>query len=348
LLSVSSALSSCTPAPSEPTAQPSAEVSAPASVAPVASAAPKRDAGADDPLSVESLGAHVKFLCSDELRGREAGSEGERRALDDTAARLRALGLEPERQKVPIRNGESANLYATLRGTVEETIVLGAHIDHLGVRDGKLYCGAEDNASGVALVMGVVARLKKERLERAVTVVFFGAEEIGLVGSRRFVAPMPPLGGPVVVMINIDMIGRRLADDPRYILPKRLLGVDDRRAVAVLGTRDRPAFRQAVDAAFGKVELSAIGLEDLPPAMARVAERISDGRGDSFSFEAVGVPSLFFSSGESIDYHQSSDTPERLDLDLMSLRGRAIAELVVTLAKKSTRLPGKSAAAVKP
>jgi hypothetical protein len=321
------ALSACAPAPE--VATPRASPSATAIASAASEAAPKPV----DPLSPEALADHVAFLCSDELAGRLAGSEGERRALDDLAARLAALGLEPARQTVPLRDGESANLYAILPGAQEETIVLGAHVDHLGLRDGSLYRGAEDNASGVAVVMGVTAHLLRESLERSVLVVFFGAEEIGMVGSRRFVAEPPVAGRPLVAMINVDMIGRPLADDPIYSLPKRLLDIDDRRTVGVLGTRDRPAFRRAVDAAFGSVDLRAIGLEDLPPVMARYVARLADGRGDSFSFEDKGIPALFFSSGESVDYHEPSDTPDRLAYDLMSLRGRALVALVRELSK---------------
>ena len=332
--SVCFALCACTPAPTgQNSTRPIESAAATASATP--DAAPPPDA-----LSATELGAHVSFLCGDELAGREAGSEGERRALEDAAMRLSKLGLDPVRQPFPIKEGNSANVYARLRGAKEDAIVLGAHIDHLGMRKGKMYRGADDNASGTAVVMGVAAHLSNERLERSVVVAFFGAEEIGMVGSKHFVRELATLGGPVLAMVNVDMIGRPLADDPRYSIPKRLFGVDDRRSVGVIGTKDRPAFRSAVNQAFD--ELKAIGLEDLPPAMATYVSRLADGRSDSYTFEDAGIPALFFSSGESIDYHQPSDTPDRLDLAIMEKRARAIFELVLLLSKEKTALPTRS------
>lgn len=283
--------------------------------------------------------AHVTALTTDAMAGREAGRKGERLAADYIVSQLEAAKIPPAgsyRHPFPFRGRESLNVAATIAGQgprKREHVILGAHMDHLGVRGNEVYHGAEDNASGVAVALEIAFALAQqpEVLDRSVTVVFFGAEEAGLVGSRHF-AKTPPVS-PMAAMVNIDMIGRDLADQSRFNALKPLLGVDDRRAIGVLGTEKRPLFRSIVDAAAEAEELRAWGVEDLPGPISEYARRQSQGRGDNFSFEAVGVPALFFGQGESDDYHQPSDTPDKLVPIAMAARARVIQRVVIALAK---------------
>jgi Zn-dependent M28 family amino/carboxypeptidase len=230
--------------------------------------------------------------------------------------------------------GESANVVATLPGTgdlASEVIVFGAHYDHLGERGGEVYPGAEDNASGVAVVLETARVLAAEPAPasaREVLFVFFGAEEVGLVGSRHYVQhPVRPLDA-TMAMVNIDMIGRPLADEKALALVKALAGVKADASIGVLGTADRPAFRAAVEAACDAQSLQLWAPEDLPKALEAVVDRLARGRGDSFSFEDAGVPALFFGAGESDDYHRPTDTPDKLHYPLLTARARAIADVV--------------------
>lgn len=294
-----------------------------------------------EPLSAEALEAHVRALCAREMAGRAAGSDGEAKAFAYVTRRLEALGLEVEQHPVAITGGTSANRW-TIVGNGDERIngdlvVLGAHVDHLGITGGVLYPGAEDNASGVAVALGIAAELVTVRreLERPVLVMFFGAEEVGLVGSKAFVHDHEELVKRTRVMVNLDMVGRPLADRALLSLPKRLVGIDAANSMGVLGTRDRSELRRIVDEAFASEALAVVGLEDLPVALAGVIANIAKDRADSFVFEHAGIPALFFSAGESDDYHLPSDTPERLDYRLLARRGRAIARVVRSLSRAS-------------
>jgi Zn-dependent M28 family amino/carboxypeptidase len=291
-----------------------------------------------DPLGAAALEAHVRALCSDAMAGRAAGTEGETRAFAYATAELEKLGLTVETHPFALRGGgASQNRYAFIGPAAPggQLVVLGAHIDHLGTRRGEVHHGAEDNASGVAVALGIAESLaaRRSELTRSVMVILFGAEELGMVGSRAFVRDEPALVKRSVLMINLDMIGRPVADQALLAIPKRLAGIDDHDSVGVLGTRDRPRLRALASEALNAADVRMVGLEDLPGVLAAIVERIADGRSDSFSFEDVGVPALFFSSGESDDYHRPSDTPERLDFALMSRRAHGIAELLVRVSR---------------
>ncbi len=284
------------------------------------------------PLSPTALMRDVTALADPTFEGRAAGHEGEREAAQYLEQRLRRAGFAPIRQAVPYGEG-SSNLSVTIPGATDEVIVLGAHFDHHGRRHGALYPGADDNASGVALVLGVAATLKAAHLSRTVIIVLFGAEEHGLVGSRHFVAHPPVPLATIRAMVNIDMIARPLLDQWLFRAPLRLFGIDRDNAIGLVGTRRYPGLRALADmavAADGGGEI--IAGEDLPPLIGREVDAQAAGRSDSAPFEATGIPALFFGDGESSDYHRPSDTVDKLDPDLLARRAHAIARVTMALA----------------
>ena len=314
------------------------------------------------PVSPRRLMAHVEFLASEELRGREAGSVSERVAALYASTRLEAAGVRPlqggrrfqefalpqrflawtsEASGPPRELREAQETSRNVLGFVEgaqpdlrdEIVVLGAHLDHLGVREGKTYRGAEDNASGVAVVLELASLLEasSDLLGRSVLVVFFGAEERDMDGSRAFVREPPVERGRIAAMVNVDMIGRPLADQKALSGAKSLLGIDGSRSVGILGTRGRASFRRIVDAACARAGLRAFAPEDFPPPLSTFLEKETRDRGDHAAFERAGIPALFFGSGESDDYHAPTDTPERLDPSLMVRRAQAIYATVLAL-----------------
>jgi hypothetical protein len=282
------------------------------------------------PLSAAALMRHVQVLASAGLEGRAAGSAGEAEAARYVEAELARAGLQPQRQTVARFGNPSVNVRALLTGRdPASVIVVGAHIDHLGPR----FPGAEDNATGVAVVLELARALRARHAElgRSVLFVFFGAEEEGLVGSRAFVAAPPVPRARMTVMINLDMMGRPLVDQAAFGPAKRALGIDGARAMGLVGARDRPALRALVDAACAPAGVVAIAAQDLPAAVDAEISRQSEGRGDSAAFDAVGIPTLFFGSGESSDYHQPSDVIERVDAEIMQRRADALARVILAL-----------------
>jgi hypothetical protein len=350
------AVAACGGAPAEVVSSPPPPPSAP--VAPVATTtAPAREPSAaelrlppgDKPAyAPAALMQHVRRLTSEAMAGRRSASPQERVAATYVSEQLASDGVAalpgdlrqqtfalPKR--TPFGETESVNVFGFVRGgspsLSRELLVVGAHIDHVGVVEGKLHPGAEDNASGVAVALEIAAALaaRPTKLGRSVLFAFFGAEEIGLFGSRAFVKKPPVALRDVVAMVNVDMIGRPLADRAGLALGKKAFGIDSDRSVGVLGTKGRPAMRKIVDDACSALGVRAIAPEDFPKPIASFIEKQAAERGDNWPFERAGIPALFFSSGESDDYHQPTDLPETLVPEIMADRAAIIHRVIEAL-----------------
>ena len=223
----------------------------------------------------------------------------------------------------------------------QDVLVVGAHLDHLGQVNGKLHPGADDNASGVAIILEVSKRLQqavsqrdlpvRPSLQRPVVIVFFGAEERGLIGSRAFVNAGPLKREQMTAMINIDMIGRPLMDQRQLATAKRFVGFDSAAGIGVIGADDqRPLFQKAVDNACRSAKIVPYGTQ---PLLAPILGQLSRNRSDHSPFEDAGIPALFLSSGESDDYHSPRDTIQTVDGKLLARRATMVYELVRTLAE---------------
>ncbi len=166
------------------------------------------------------LSDHVHYLASDELRGRKAGSEEAQMAREYIISEFNKAGLVPFfdkgfRQHFQVDGKGYCNAVGMIEGSdpvlKNEYVVLGAHFDHLGVRDGKIYPGADDNASGSAALIEIAKALmsKKDLLKRSVILAGFDAEEIGLHGSNFLSKTLADSVGVnnIKLMMSIDMVG---------------------------------------------------------------------------------------------------------------------------------------------
>ena len=208
-----------------------------------------------------------------------------------------------------------------------QVIVIGAHLDHLGNPGGRLHPGADDNASGVAVVLEVARALKARRgaLGRSVLDrLLHGAEEVGLQGSRHFVRSGILERPRIALMVNIDMIGRPLADQQALAPLKKLFKVDAENGIGVTGLRGHPFLVETIDPACADAGLQVFGTKSIP-LLSGLIEGMAKNRGDHAPFEDTGVPVAFFGSGESDDYHKPTDTLEKLRPALMARRARCRA-----------------------
>lgn len=206
------------------------------------------------------------------------------------------MEVEIAKTRTPVHN-----VIGVVRGRLlpDEYIVIGAHYDHVGHyrsntpgdenRNDTIYNGADDNASGTtALILAAEAFASlpvEERPARSILFIAFSGEEKGLYGSRAFVAnPSVPLGS-IVAMLNMDMVGRNHRD-----------------SISVGG------FTRSKDLA----ALAEVANQAEPMILAYDLEHMFS-RSDHASFAAKRIPSLFFSSGLHPDYHQVTDSPEKVD-----------------------------------
>jgi Zn-dependent M28 family amino/carboxypeptidase len=280
------------------------------------------------------------------LHGRGAGTADERAAADQVAARMAALGLAPGAprylQEFPVPGGaRSQNVIGVLAGDDDaHHLLLGAHIDHLGIRDGVVDPGADDNASGVAVLLAVAEAWQRSGFRPRHTILFvgFGAEEVGLVGSTYYVEhPARPLA-QLSAMVNLDMLGRpRFYDYKAMALAKAVAGIADGPGLGLFagGSSELMAIgRCAVVAS----KIRSYAPEDFPALRARIDEAVRD-RGDFAPFARRGVPFLFFSTSEHDDYHQPTDTIDRIDPAML----RTSSEVVWRTTLALDLLPGRPA-----
>lgn len=271
----------------------------------------------------ERLGAHIEYLASHDLAGRLAGSEGGKRAAEYVADAFAAVGVVPFRAEGyfhPFNDGSLRNVVGCIEGKSSDTyIIIGAHYDHLGVsRRGKVFRGADDNASGVAALIEVARLVAESGYKPRHTLVFiaFDAEEKGLWGSSAFAAGVPQ--GSLRAMINMDMVGR-LHDG----------------ALAVEGTGTLAGSCEVVTELAERHNL---------PVEPKEFERMPLTATDTYGFALRGAPTLALTTGLHKEYHQPSDTPEKIDLRGLELITHFAADLLrETDSNENLRTTGKVA-----
>lgn len=258
----------------------------------------------------------VAILASDSLNGRKTGTEGELKAANYIAKRFETIGLTPRgsegyfqdfsfkpntnpHEEVQfVAKGDSVqtgkNVVGYIDNNAPKTVIIGAHYDHLGLGgEGSLFRGdtaeihngADDNASGVAVMLQLAERLiNLENPQSNFLFIGFSGEEMGLLGSNYF-AKNPTIDlQKVNLMINMDMVGR----------------LNTENTLAVHGVGTSPAFKQILFANNNQ------GFT--------IAEHESGiGPSDHTSFYLMDLPVLHFFTGQHEDYHKPGDDSEKLN-----------------------------------
>ena len=287
-----------------------------------------------DPFDPARLEAEISFLASDEMAGRKPGTPADQATRMHIADRFECLGLTPtgdsfQQPFVDSAGRETANVVGYLPGSdpavAGEIIVIGAHHDHLGTRQGMIYNGANDNASGTAAVQAIAQAVRQRAEPPRRTIVFatFGSEELGLEGSY-YLVENPPAEVPiadVVYMINLDMVATYFNDDSVY----------------AFGTFDGTPARLALD------EL-LVGHPGLTVLLGESAVEV-EGEGDSDydAFCQEDIPYLYFFTEDDQCYHRPCDDSPRLDYVHLAEVAELTSEALLALADSETDLPAARA-----
>jgi Zn-dependent M28 family amino/carboxypeptidase len=274
----------------------------------------------------------VAFLASDKLEGRQTGTEGEKAAAEYIANRFIELELlakgtnnyfqefsfkpktNPHQKVTYTKEGDSTivgtNVIAFLDNKAENTIVIGAHYDHLGYgAEGSLYRGedkaihngADDNASGVAIMLNLASKLKTSDFNNNYLFIAFSGEEMGLIGSNYFTKNSTIDINRVNYMLNMDMVGRLKEDN----------------SLAVYGVGTSPVFKQVVSASNKNFKI--------------IENESGVGPSDHTSFYNSDIPVLHFFTGQHEDYHKPSDDSEKLNYQGMEFISNYIYEIISDL-----------------
>ena len=280
---------------------------------------------AQDSIDAAMLMQDVRALSADDMAGRAANTPGGESARAYIERRFTELGLQPHRGPFtyPIdrrTTGRGTNVMAVIRGSErpDKFIVVSAHYDHVGVDRGRIYNGADDNASGVSALFAFAA-LRQTPPRHSVLLVAFDAEELGLYGARVFMQQPPVPAASILLNVNMDMVAR-----------------GDRELLWAVGPRLYPALRPAIEAAGASSPIPLrFGRDSLRPD----AESEDDLtlRSDQGAFGLAGVPFVLFHAGEHDDYHEPTDDADKID-------PRRYARIVATMLDALRRLDGDGAA----
>jgi Zn-dependent M28 family amino/carboxypeptidase len=228
---------------------------------------------------------------------------------------------------------DSENLVAYIRGSElpEEYVVISSHLDHIGVNaDGEINNGADDDGSGTVGMLEIAEAFKMAvdagmRPRRSVVFLHVTGEEKGLLGSRYYtdVAPIFPLE-QTVANLNIDMIGR--------IDPKR---EGDRNYIYLIGSdklsTELHELSEAVNAKYTNLELDYTYNDENDPNRFYY-------RSDHYNFAKNNIPIIFYFNGTHVDYHRPSDTPDKINYDLLKNRSQLIFHTAWEIANRDGRL----------
>lgn len=200
-------------------------------------------------------------------------------------------------------------------------LIIGAHYDHIGKNGSTVYFGADDNASGTSALLEMsrifsIAYKNGYQPERSVIFVAFGAEESGLLGSFAFTYNGLYNNDSTTAMLNMDMIGRRKSegkDFSTYILGKDQITTDWRKILDKVNA----VFSDLKDLGTPLKGFFTVIQADHDPDMLIY-------RSDQFHFLKQNVPALFFTDYMTKDYHLPSDTPDKIDFEVLKKRTQFI------------------------
>lgn len=268
----------------------------------------------------QRLEKHIYYMAADSLKGRAAGSADAAKVAGYVEREFRSMGLEPffGSFRQPFGEGRYCNVVAVAKGCDpvlrDEYIVIGAHYDHLGVKGGEVYNGADDNASGTAAVIEVARFLASHRpqLKRSVILCAFDAEEIGLYGSGELSERLHEMGldNRVRVMMSLDMVGwLRQGGSLRMVGTGTLAGGDD--------LLQEVARQVGINVRLKHFESSILTATDTQP------------------FAKLGIPTLAVTTGLKSPYHRPADDAELIDYPGLSQVADYIAALALRMASDS-------------
>jgi hypothetical protein len=295
----------------------------------------------EKPVSVkpEDLKGWINYLSSDEMRGRANGSPEMKSASDWLSERFKEYGLKPvmtsgeyiqnysfsSRQRIVNERNVIGMIVGTDPLLKDQYIILSAHFDHVGVRNGNdadsIYNGADDNAAGTCTLLGIAKTIKDSGLKPGRTIVFaaFSGEESGMRGSRNFVANSPVSLKEIYADLNFEMTGHSeyLGKNAYYMTGCKISNLDN-----LIGEYNNKSEWKLIDT--------------IPSAnyLFFASDNIAFSRISSADGVTQGIPSGTFATTTMADYlHKPNDEGKLFDYDNMAGLVRYFSDLIIWLSE---------------
>ena len=305
-------------------------------------------------ITADELKEHLYIYASDEFEGRNTGDAGQKKAVEYLRNFYIENEIEPgdpdkdyfQKMKLNLRRGnegevDTENVIAIIKGTEipDEYVILTAHLDHVGYgRTGsragrnvnKIHNGADDDGSGTVAVLEIAQAFKEASKKgkgpkRSIIFLHVTGEEKGLLGSAYYADnPIYPLED-TVTNLNLDMIGRtdptREGKNREYIY---IIGSDH-------DSQDLHNLSEKTNSETVNIDLDyRFNAKDDPQRFYY--------RSDHYNFAKNGIPIIFYFSGTHPDYHMPSDTPDKIEYDLLELRSRLVFYTAWNIANREERI----------
>jgi len=293
-------------------------------------------------ISPEDLKKHLYIIASDEYEGRDTGEPGQKLAVNYlknfyiSKGISSAFGDTTYFQHIPTehltpKTKPSENVLAFIEGTEkpEEIIVVSAHLDHLGMKNEEIYNGADDNGSGTVAIIKIGQAFQEAKEngngpKRSILLLHVTGEEKGLLGSKYYVNhPVFPLEN-TIANLNIDMIGR--VDDAHEKNPEfvYLIGSDKL-------SSELHKISEEINSNFTNLTLDYKYNDDNDPNRFYY-------RSDHYSFAKNNIPIIFYFNGTHDDYHRPSDTPDKINYEVLAKRAQLVFLTAWELANRENRI----------
>lgn len=294
-------------------------------------------AAPDVVFTAADLMAAVETLAAPALEGRRTGTPGNAKAREWILGQFKAAGLTPlgKGYQLPFSferaapGGGSAtkmsgiNLAGVCPGSGAKAkddgaIVITAHYDHLGVRDKEIFHGADDNASGVSVLVALARQCMKQPWTHDAIFVSFDAEELGLRGARAFVAQPPVPKERLAINVNLDMVAR-----------------GDKGELYAAGTSHTPSLRKVLEPVNARAGIKVLFGHDTGGGQDDWTSQSDHG-----AFHAAGIPFLYFGVEDHPDYHRPTDTADKIDKAFFFQSALAVLNAVSAI-DRALPLPAK-------
>jgi Zn-dependent M28 family amino/carboxypeptidase len=267
------------------------------------------------PYNSDQLLTDVKVLSSDAYEGRKTGTKGGEMARAYIVKRFKEIGLK----SFPLLNSyqqafefsgiddpkvRGKNVIGYIPGSSSKVIVISAHYDHLGVINGKIFNGADDNASGVAGLLKIATHYSRNKPTHTLIFAAFDAEEFGRKGSEYFVSHLPIDIKRIKLNINLDMISH-----------------NDKGELYATGTFKNPQLKKYIVDTNPNLKIlfghdnPKLGIDDWT------------NQSDQSAFNDKNIPFIYFGIEDHKDYHKSSDTFENINQEFFINAANGILEV---------------------
>lgn len=297
-------------------------------------------------ITANDLKKHLTIVASDEMEGRDTGTEGQKKAGRYLIEQYKKNGISfPDGasdfyQKVPAafmktkygpKLNDSENIWAFIKGTEkpEEILVISAHYDHVGTKEGEVYNGADDDGSGTVALLEIaqafqIAKKQGHGPKRSILFLHVTGEEHGLLGSSFYTKnPLFPLKN-TIANINIDMIGRRDFDHPNTNNYVYVIGADrlSSQLHEITVAANKTHTKMELDFKYNDKNDSNHFYE----------------RSDHYNFAKNGIPSVFLFNGVHEDYHKKTDEVSKIEFDALAKRTQLAFAMAWELANRPERI----------